>query len=271
VIAALLALLLAPAADPPPCVDAARELLRAGRHEAAATDAERCWQLTRYPTALLIASQARVHCRHHAHAALDLDRYREHASTDSWTHSTLTELSNLIHRNTGQLIVELAPPLRPEERVRFDLEFLDTTRTRIHGRAALLAFRLDPGRWRLTVRRDGYADSTVDLTITHDKLRHTVHARPLAGPPALTVTTAASLLQLGPPRALERGVTVQLRSDDPHAAVVTLPASAASLALYLPRGRWHLQARAPGYSSVETTFTAGGGRVQVQLRRTGKP
>jgi acetylornithine/succinyldiaminopimelate/putrescine aminotransferase len=55
VIALVFAALLAAEAEPPPCIDAASELLRAGNHELAALAAERCWRTTSNPRALDVA------------------------------------------------------------------------------------------------------------------------------------------------------------------------------------------------------------------------
>lgn len=270
-IATILSLLLTEPAELPPCVDKASELLRADAYEEAAVYAERCWLVTRHTQSLLIAAQAWVHAQHYAHAAFVLTRYSERAGAATWSHDVVAELKSRIHSNTGELVVTIDPPLRPGELVRFELEFLGGAHPTLVGRAADLAFRLDIGRWRVRVHRDGYAVWTEDLMMNRHLLRRSAETRPLPGPAALPVATATTRVEVGPARAIRHGYTLQLNdADDPAARPLTFTADTAALALYLAPGRWQLQARAPGLASTTSTFTAGA-PVRLELRRGGTP
>lgn len=272
-IAVLLAALLAQEAALPPCVDAASELLRTGRHLDAAAAAERCWLTTRHSNALLIAIQGWVHSHHYAQAAFDLDRYSERVTEMPWSISTLTELRSRIARSTGELVLEISPPLRDGELVQFELEYLGGSRPRLRGRSAALSFRLDAGRWRITIKRDGHATWTDELALsTRTRIDLVASTDTLAAPSTLTVAVAPTTIHLGPERARKRGVTLHLRrADDPRAPSLEIPVTTPALVLHLAPGRWHLQTRAPGFESSTTTFVADGRTLHVQLHRGGTP
>jgi hypothetical protein len=274
VIAALLVTLLVAAEDPPQCIDAVREIQRLDRHADAAIAAERCWRISRHPPALLIASQEWLNAGHHAHAAFTLDRFGELLESEAWARDTVPVLRNQILRNTGEVRVTFTPPLRPDEHVRFALERLGgPPRTPLTGSAPNLALRLDGGRWRMTLEREGYAATIQEITVTiRSAASFAIRSAPLAGPPALTLPLTATRITLGPARALRHGVTLQLRdADDPRARPLELAAPEPTLAVYLPPGRWQLQASARGYAKATTTFTASGPPVELRLRRGRTP
>jgi len=275
VIAALLAALLVSAEQPPPpCLDAVREIQRTDRHADAAIAAERCWRISRHPPALLIACQEWLNQGHHAHAAFTLDRFGEFIESEAWARDTVAVLRNQILRNTGEVRVTFTPPLRPDEHVHFKLERLGgPPRTPLTGSAPNLVFRLDGGRWRMTLDREGYATSGQEIAVTaRSTVSFAVDSAPLAGPSALSLPLTATRIDLGPARALRHGVTLQLRNtDDPAARPLELTAPDPTLAVYLPPGRWQLQASARGYTTAMATFTASGSPVELRLHRGRKP
>jgi hypothetical protein len=262
-IAALVAILAAP---PSVCIDAAVDLHRRGELLQSATVAERCWKDARYERALLIACQARVDLGHHAHAAFDLSLYRRVAVDPSaWDRQVAAALSAEIVAETGTVRFELLP--KPDhESIRVSLTYLDsplpeldTTLEALDAVDALPALRLDHGRWRITFWRPGHEPVEAKLVVQPRATTSLlVRTLPLAVPVAVQLPVEPTTLELGPRRALRRGIALRIRpADDPSAPARDHTTHDPAVTLHLPPGRWYLVARAPGFAAVHATLTAG--------------
>jgi hypothetical protein len=193
VIAAILTALLAPSAaapaPPPACVQSAIDLHRGGEYLAAARTAMRCWERTRHARALLVASQARQRLGHLAHAARILAAFDvQRAAADPWSRDAAAALLAALAAATGALRVEVVPRGDPATS-RLELHFLDDPdreplRVALDGRADVPPVHLDPGPWRLVLRRPGFEPAVAELTARR-QATHTlvVRTRRLPAPP----------------------------------------------------------------------------------------
>jgi len=268
--------LLAATPSAPACVQTAIDHHRAEEHLLAARAAEACWTSTRSLRALLIGCQARVSLGHFARAASTLAVYDLHATADSspWSRESAEALRTTIAANTGSLRIVLEQPLTLGERLEFELRPLDSTGDPILGGAndlelaAAAGLRLDGGRWSLVVHRPHFEPTRGEVMVDLRSARIvTVSMRRLATPRAIQLTASPTRLQLGPPRALRRGIELHLRLVDTDMQIVRHEHHE-ELTLHLPPGKWQVIARARGYAPLRTILRSG---TPTPLRLQRKP
>lgn len=269
-----LALLFAAPPTPPACVDSAGELHRVGDFLLAARTAESCWDSTRNLRALLIGCQSRVRLGHFAAAARTLAVYDHHAATDpsTWSRESAEALRVTIAAHTGSLRVVIDPPLAAGERFSFELRHLGSDREPLVGGVPEFVavgsegLRLDGGSWSLVIHRDRFEPVRTELSVTPRSARLvTVAMRRLATPRVMQLAALPTRLQIGPPRALDRGVELRLRPLDTGADIVRTEHQE-HLTLHLAPGRWQVLASAPGYAPLQTIVRSGA-PIALQLQR----
>lgn len=266
------------AADPPPLLPrspgeasarsaSARAHYAAHRYREAAQVYEALWRDTRAAKYLFNAGMARAAAEHDGAAIVHWQAYLAAAPTiASGERSMLEGEIAAARRRTRPVHLRVEGPLAGATLV------LDAPEGASQGArdplelvpAESIELSLESGTWQATLTRPGRPASVVRFRVAADaEPTITVGAEVLAPTPAEARPPIAStapaapatlILEIGPRRALARGVTV---TADGPAPAVTRTLRAPSSPWVLRAGAWTLRATAPDRQTASATITLG--------------
>jgi len=238
-----------------PTSDTAKELYAQRRY----VEAARAFEAMDTPGAIYNAAMARTAAGHHAHALLHWTRYLELGPAEE--RADVQERIEEIRERTAEVhFVRSEDSTRPATLVLHADPNSAADALRVSwpvDRPELVVF-LDNGRWATLLESDaGQRKSTVTVT-----KRGTSQRFDLSPPHRPTPVR----LELGPPRALRRGVAVAWTG--PRKAAVHRVVNSQTSAWELAPGTWQVQASADGYNPLEHTVAVTERPTKVPLRLT---
>ncbi len=255
---------------------AARAHYAARRYREAAKVYEQLWRDTQAPKYRFNAGMARGAAEHDAAAIVHWQAYLADAPTIAPAERTMLETEiAAARRRTLPVQLKIQGPLAPAT---LTLRAPDGAPQGPRDPIELVPARsidlsLEAGAWTATLIRPGRPDASASFRVAADA-ESTITLGAEAPAPAIAPTPvintppapATLTLELGPRRALARGVTVTATGPT-HPGPRTL--RSASTPWTLPAGAWTLRATAQDRRPAETTVTLAPGetrRLALQLR-----